>query len=290
VKSAFVAVVGRPNVGKSTLINTIVGAKVSITSSRPQTTRNSIRGIVHGDGWQLVLVDLPGIHKPKKALGDRLNKLVYGTLAEADIALLVLDATAPIGLGDRMIAARLEEAGLPCVVAVNKTDLAESEAVAEMLSVAAAWQFDAYVPCSGLEGTATDVLLHELLRLTRAGPAYFPLDTITDQSEPAIVAELIREKWLDHLRDELPHSLTVVVEEISTRPNGDVYVDARAIVERASQKGILIGKGGKLLKSVGTEARQEIEAFFGATVYLDLRVRVEKEWQNTPSLLDRLGF
>jgi GTP-binding protein Era len=290
VKSGFVALVGRPNVGKSTLVNAAVGSKVAITSPRPQTTRNTIRGVVHRADAQLVLVDSPGLHKPRNALGERLNRLVYGTLAEADAALFVLDATAPVGPGDRLIAERLREAGAATVVAVNKTDVGNKDEVVSQLGDAGQWDFAAYVPVSALTGENVSLVVEELIALMPEGPAYFPAEMVTDQPEQVVIAELVREKYLARLREELPHSLTVTVEDMEERANGITHIEARVIVERDSQKGIVIGKGGKMLKTVGQEARAEIEALLGTRVFLELRVRVEKDWQDKPQLLDRLGF
>lgn len=290
MKSGFVAVVGRPNVGKSTLVNAAVGSKVTITSPRPQTTRNTIRGVVHTDDAQVVLVDSPGLHKPKNALGERLNRLVYGTLAEADAVLFVLDATAPIGPGDRLIADRLQEAVTPVVVAVNKTDAASSDEIAVQLARAGEWDFAGYVPVSALREEGLAPLLDELIALMPDGPAYFPADMVSDQPESHVIAELVREKYLARLREELPHSLTVVVDGVEERDGGTLYIGGRVVVERESQKGIVIGKGGALLKEVGSEARAEIEGLLGAPVFLDLRVKVERGWQDQPQLLDRLGF
>lgn len=295
-QSGFVAVVGRPNVGKSTLVNALVGSKVAITSKRPQTTRNTIRGIVtrfaeSGEpDAQLVLVDTPGLHKPKTALGERLNALVYGTLAESDVNLFVLDATQPVGPGDRRIAQRLKDAGTPAVVVVNKVDLASKPVVAERLLEAAEWDFEAYVPASALEGEAVEAVAGELFNRIPDGPLYFPPDAISDQPEQQLIGEIVREKFLDRLREELPHSLTVVVRELEQRDSGTFYVDALVIVERSSQKGIVIGKGGSMLRTAGAEARSELETILGTKVFLDLRVRVEKDWQQQPELLDRLGF
>jgi GTP-binding protein Era len=290
MRSGFVAVVGRPNVGKSTLVNAAVGSKVAITSPRPQTTRNTIRGVVHGLDAQLVLVDSPGLHKPKNALGERLNRLVYGTLTEADAALFVLDATAPIGPGDRRIASRLLEAEIETVVAVNKVDAASKDQVVAHLGEAGEWNMAAYVPVSALEGDGVTEVVAELSTLMPEGPAYFPPDMVSDQPERLVIAELVREKYLARLREELPHSLTVVVDDVEERDGGTTYIGGRVIVERDSQKGIVIGKGGGLLKTVGAEARAEIEALLGSAVFLDLRVKVEKGWQDEPQLLDRLGF
>jgi GTP-binding protein Era len=295
-RSGFIAVVGRPNVGKSTLVNALVGTKVAITSKRPQTTRNTIRGVVtrtddsgEPDG-QLVLVDTPGLHKPKTALGERLNSLVYGTLAESDVNLFLLDALQPVGPGDRLIAERLQAAGTPVVCVVNKVDIASKPTVAERLIEAAGWDFDAYVPASALQGEALEPVVDELFARVPEGPLYFPADATSDQPEQQLIGEIVREKFLDRLRDELPHSLTVVVREMEQRESGTLYVDALAVVERASQKGIIIGKGGEMLRTAGSEARTELEAIFGTKVFLDLRVRVEKDWQQQPELLDRLGF
>jgi len=291
VRSGFVAVVGRPNVGKSTLVNALVGAKVAITSPRPQTTRNTVRGVLTTAGAQLVFVDTPGLHRPRTALGERLNRLVAGTLAEADAVVFVLDATQRIGPGDRRIAARLAEAGTAAVVvAVNKVDAVGREAVAAQLAEAAEWDFAAYVPLSALRAENLEPLVDEVVARLPEGPAYFPPGTVTDQPEEFLIAELIREKLLARLREELPHSLAVVVEGVEEQPGGVVRVEARLVVERESQKGMVIGKGGMLLREAGAEARAEIEALLGARVFLELRVRVEKDWQRRPGLITRLGM
>lgn len=290
MRSGFVAVVGRPNVGKSTLLNALVGDKVAITSPRPQTTRNTIRGIVDAPDLQIVLVDTPGLHRPRTALGERLNRLVAGSLAEADAAVLVLDATQKIGPGDRLIAERLGQAGTPVIVAVNKVDIASKGAVTEQLAQAAQWDFTAYVPLSALRGENLAPLVDELRGLLPEGPAFFPPGTRTDQPEEFLIGELIREKFLARLREELPHSLAVTVEEVAEQKNGVVRVAARLVVERESQKGIVIGKGGSMLQEAGSEARKEIETLLGARVHLDLRARVEKDWQRRPPMIERLGM
>lgn len=296
MRSGFVAVVGRPNVGKSTLVNRLVGHKVSITSSRPQTTRSVIRGVLThvAEGgepqWQIVLVDTPGLHRPRTELGSRLNRLVYGSLAETDAILFVLDATAPIGPGDRLIAERVKEAGAPVVVAVNKVDAASRADVASQLAAAAEWDFDGYVPVSALEGDGIEPLIGELEARLEEGPLYFPADQWSDQPEALVIAEIVREKFLERLREELPHSLMVRIEDLEEREDGLVTVLADVIVERKSQKGIVIGKGGSLLQLAGSEARRELEMLLGARVNLQLQVRVEKDWQRRPVLLDRLGF
>jgi GTP-binding protein Era len=295
VRSGFVAVVGRPNVGKSTLVNALVGSKVSITSTRPQTTRSVIRGVMtvmDGDQpeSQAVLVDTPGLHKPRTELGSLLNRLVYGTLAESDVVLFLLDATQPIGPGDRLIAERAAESGSPVVVAVNKVDRASDDEVIAQLAEAGEWDFDAYVPISALEADNLGPLIDELVSRLPEGPAYFPPDIVSDQPEPVLVAEIVREKYLDRLHDELPHSLAVVVDDMDTRADGLLQIDARVVVERDSQKGIVIGKGGSLLRTAGTEARQELERLFGTKVNLSLRVVVEREWQRDARMIERLGF
>lgn len=290
MRSGFVSVVGRPNVGKSTLVNALVGEKVAITSPRPQTTRNTIRGILTTDETQIVFVDTPGLHRPRTALGSRLNRLVYGSLEETDAVLFVLDATQRIGPGDRLIAERLRETEATVVVVLNKTDRAAKGKILEQLEEAAEWDFAAYVPVSALTTDGIELILDELGPLLEEGPQFFPADVHMDQPERVYAGELIREKFLHRLREELPHSLAIVVEELETRDNGMVYVGATAYVERKSQKGIVIGKGGSLLREVGAEARADLERFFGSSVYLDIRVKVEDDWQRHDQLLDRLGF
>jgi len=290
VKSGFVAVVGRPNVGKSTLVNQMVGSKVAITSTRPQTTRNAIRGVVNADEYQVVLVDTPGLHKPRTELGSRLNSLVYGTLAEADVVVFVVDATMPVGPGDRLIAERLIEAGPDVVVAVNKVDAASRAQTVSLLVEASEWPWQHYFPISARTGEGIAEMLEEIASRLPEGPRYYPEGMITDQPESMVIAEIVREKFLGRLRDELPHALTVRVEDIEERADGLLDIAADVIVERDSQKGIVIGKQGSLLKMAGTEARTELETLLGTRVNLMLRVTVEKDWQRTPQLLDRLGF
>ncbi len=239
---------------------------------------------------QAVLVDTPGLHKPKTALGERLNAMVQGTLNEADCVVLVLDASAGVGPGDRRVADRAKASGSPVICVINKVDRGSPADVAERLIQAAEWDFDVYVPTSALTGEAVETVAAAIVERLDDGPMFFPADATSDQPEHLVVGEIIREKFLDRLRDELPHSLVVRVREMEERANGTLYIDAQAIVERDSQKGIIIGKGGELLSTAGAEARIELEALFGASVYLDLRVRVEKDWQQRPTILDRLGF
>jgi len=295
-RTGFVPVVGRPNVGKSTLVNRLVGSKVAITSMRPQTTRNAIRGVVTGPPgssepeYQIVLVDTPGLHKPQTELGTRLNSLVYRTLVDADAVVFVVDATKPIGPGDRLIADRLRQARADVLLVVNKTDRAGKEATAAQLIEAAEWDFAVYVPTSALGGEGVGTLLDEIVARLPEGPLYYPPEMTSDQPENLVIGEIVREKFLDRLRDELPHSLTVRVEDVEARDDGLIDISADVIVERDSQKGIVIGKGGSLLEVAGTEARHDLESLLGSRVNLSLHVTVEKEWQRRPQLLDRLGF
>lgn len=286
------SIVGRPNVGKSTLVNALVGQKVAITSPRPQTTRNTIRGVVTLEeaSAQVVLVDTPGLHRPRTALGERLNTLVYGSLAEADAALFVLDVTQKIGPGDRRIAERLLASETKVVVALNKVDAVAKEDILVQLGEAAAWDFAAYVPVSARKRDGLELILDEVVALLPPGPFFFPPDATSDQPESLLAAELVREKYLARLRDELPHSLTVVVDDIETLDKGVVRIGATVYVERDSQKGIVIGKGGSTLRDVGSEARVDLERLFSTKVFLDLRVKVEKDWQRSDEMLDRLGF
>jgi GTP-binding protein Era len=290
VKSGFVAVVGRPNVGKSTLVNQMVGSKVTITSARPQTTRNAIRGVVHGEGYQIVLVDTPGLHKPRTELGTRLNALVYGTLAEADVVIFLVDATMPVGPGDRLISERLIAAGADVLVAVNKVDKATREQTVSQLVEASQWPFEHYFPLSAKSGEGVGDLVDEVVARLPEGPQYYPDGTTTDLPEAIVIAEIVREKFLDRLSDELPHALVVRVEDIEERDDGIIDIAADVIVERNSQRGIVIGKGGTLLGAAGSEARHELETLLGARVNLRLQVVVEKDWQRRAQLLDRLGF
>ena len=282
--------VGRPNVGKSTLVNALVGAKVAITSMRPQTTRNTIRGIVDRPDLQIVLVDTPGIHRPRTALGERLNALATASLGEADAAVFVIEATGKIGPGDRLIASRLRDASLPTVCVINKTDAAQGDAVLERLATAGEWGFAAYVPVSATAGTNLEPVVTEVAALLPEGPRYFPEGMTSDQADEFLIGEIVREKFLDRLRDELPHSLAVLVEEVLEQDNGVTRVTARILVERDSQKGIVIGAGGSLLQAAGTEARAELELRLGTRVHLDLQVKVEKDWQRHPGIVQRLGM
>ncbi len=290
MKSGFVPVVGRPNVGKSTLINALVGSKVAITSPRPQTTRNVIRGVVHRPDLQIVLVDTPGVHRPRTALGERLNARVTDSLGDADAVVFMIDATAPIGPGDRLIAERLAETAAPVQCVVNKIDVASPDAITAQLGTAGDWDFSAYVPISAVTGENLGVVVAELEAVLPEGPQFFPADMASDQSEEFLIGEIVREKFLARLRDELPHSLAVVVDEVDVGDDGITRIAARLLVERDSQKGIVIGKGGAALEAAGTEARTELETLLGTKVFLRLRVKVEKDWQQRAGVIDRLGL
>jgi GTP-binding protein Era len=291
VHSGIATLVGRPNVGKSTLLNQMVGTKVSIVSDRPQTTRNQVRGIWNGPGSQVVFIDTPGIHKPKTELGRRLNQRSIETLGAVDVVCFLIEADAPIGAGDRYIAGLLGEVDTPVILVVNKTDAAGPNEILAHLAGAAGTlgDFAAYVPLSARTGDGADALLGEITARLPEGPMYYPDGVVTDQPDTFLAAELLREKLLGMAREELPHSLAVTVEEVEDRPDLLVF---RAVVrvERDSQKGIVIGKGGAVIKEAGTAARLELEALLGTKVHLETHVKVDKDWQRRPDALDRLGL
>jgi GTP-binding protein Era len=293
-KSGFACFIGRPNVGKSTLMNALVGTKVAITSSKPQTTRRAIRGIVHRPDAQLVIVDTPGLHKPRTLLGERLDSLVRSTLGEVDVIGFCVPASDPVGPGDRFIAAELAQVRkTPVVAVVTKTDLASRREVADQLmKVSRLGDWADVVPCSAESGFQLDVVRDLLVGRLPEGMPLYPEGELTDEPEQLMVAELIREAALEGVRDELPHSIAVVVEEMRQREDRADLIDVHAwlFVERPSQKGIVIGPKGARLKDVGTRARRQIEALLGSRVYLDLRIKVAKDWQRDPKQLRRLGF
>jgi len=295
-RSGFVCFVGRPNTGKSTLTNALVGQKVAITSNRPQTTRHTIRGIVHREDFQIVLVDTPGLHRPRTLLGERLNELVKATYSEVDVIGLCIPADEAIGPGDRWIYDQIRAVAprTTLVVIVTKTDKVSKEKVAAQLLAVSELTGGAaeIVPVSATAGAQIDVLIDVLVAQLPPGPAFYPDGELTDEPEEVLMAELIREAALEGVRDELPHSLAVVIDEVSPREGRDDLIDVHAIlyVERDSQKGIVIGKGGARLREVGTAARVQIEKLLGTKVYLDLRVKIAKNWQRDPKQLGRLGF
>ncbi|GAA1912664.1 GTPase Era [Microbacterium aoyamense] len=293
-RSGFVTFVGRPNVGKSTLTNALVGEKVAITSDKPQTTRRAIRGILNRPAGQLVIVDTPGIHKPRTLLGERLNSLVEQVLGDVDVIGFCVPATEKVGPGDRRIAESLD--GYPRakkVAIVTKTDAASRDQITERLMEVDALREDwaAVIPLSALTRQQLDVLTDELLALMPVGPQLYPDDVVTDESVEDRVAEIIREAALEGVRDELPHSIAVTIEDMAPREDSDLTdIYANIIVERDSQKAIIIGHKGSRLADVGKRARAQIEPLVGTRVFLSLRVRVAKEWQRDPKQLGRLGF
>jgi GTPase len=293
-KSGFASLVGRPNVGKSTLTNALVGAKVAITSNRPQTTRRVIRGIVHRPDAQLVIVDTPGLHRPRTLLGERLDSLVRLTLTEVDVIGFCVPAADKVGPGDKYLARELSALNdTPVVAIVTKTDEVPQERIAEqLLAVSELGEWADVVPVSAVAGFQLDVLKDILVSFLPEGPALYPDGELTDEPELIMVAELIREAALEGVRDELPHSIAVLVEEMGPREDQPDLIDVHAelYVERQSQKAIIIGSKGARLKEVGTQARQQIEALLGSRVYLDLHVRIAKDWQRNPKYLRRLGF
>lgn len=291
-RAGFVSLVGRPNVGKSTLANALVGTKMAITSSKPQTTRRVIRGILTTPEGQLIFVDTPGIHKPRTLLGTRLNALVEQTLADVDVIVHLFPATEKVGPGDRHIRATLDEFPRAKKVAVvSKVDLADRHQVLERLvEVDQLGEWDLVVPLSAVSGHQLDTLVTELLALMPESPQLYPDGRITDDDEDIHLSELIREAALEGVRDELPHSLAVVIDERQNEPGEVEKIFATLYVERDSQKRIMIGTGGARLKDIGSAARKEIETLLGHKVFLSLHVAVSKEWQRDPKKLGRLGF
>jgi GTPase len=303
-RAGFAVLVGRPNAGKSTLTNALVGRKVAITSAKPQTTRHTIRGIVHRDDAQLILVDTPGLHRPRTLLGQRLNDLVADTLGEVDAIGFCMPANEKIGPGDKYIAQQLGALHRkPVVALVTKTDLVQRGALTEQLMAVDALGVEALgpggwtdiVPVSAADGYQVDTVADVLIRQMPPSPPLYPGGHLTDEPELVLVAELVREAALEGVRDELPHSLAVVVEEIvprEGRSEDNQLLDVRVnlFVERSSQKAIIIGRGGARLREVGTAARRGIEALLGSRIYLDLHVKIAKDWQRDPKQLVRLGF
>lgn len=295
-RSGFVCFVGRPNTGKSTLTNALVGAKIAITSSRPQTTRHTIRGIVHRDHAQLILVDTPGLHRPRTLLGQRLNDLVRDTYSEVDVIALCIPADEKIGPGDRWIVSQVKQMAPKTTLlgVVTKIDkVSRDQVAAQLLAVSELLGPEAdVVPVSAVKGEQVEVLVDVIASKMPEGPAFYPDGELTDEPEETLMAELIREAALEGVRDELPHSLAVVIEEVLEREENPDMLDVHALlyVERPSQKAIVIGKGGARLKEVGTNARKQIEHILGVRIYLHLHVKVAKDWQRDPKQLGKLGF
>ena len=297
-RAGFISIVGRPNVGKSTLTNALVGRKIAITSGRPETTRHNIRGIVHGEGYQLVLVDTPGYHRPRTLLGKRLNDMVREALSEVDVVLFCLPADQRIGPGDQFIARELRGIKRPIIAVATKCDAVPRDRVMKhLLSIEKLGEWAAIVPVSSVEGKGIDHLREVLAQTVPLSPPLYPDGDVTDESRDTLIAEFIREAALEGVRDELPHSLAVQVEEIIERPRreGDdrppmLDIHVNVYVERDSQKAIIIGRKGSRLKQIGTQSRAHIEELLGRRVYLDLHVRTAKDWQSDPKMLGRLGF
>ncbi len=297
-RSGFITILGRPNVGKSTLVNALVGTKVAIVSDKPQTTRTAIRGVRTTAASQMVLLDTPGVHRPRTLLGERTNQRAVESLAAVDVVCLVVPANQPIGPGDRFVADLIERAQPPARVAVvSKIDVANRDAVAAQLTQLSSGElgpFDAFVPLSARTGDGLDALVAELDARLPEGPSYYPAGAVSDQPESFLAAELVREQLLAEAREELPHSITVAVDEVEERTtnSGEPLLAVRCIVrvERESQKGIVIGKGGERLKRAGRAARLELEALLGTRVHLETRVKVDPDWQQRAGALDRLGY
>jgi GTPase len=290
-RSGFVALAGRPNVGKSTLLNGLVGEKVAIESNRPQTTRRAIRGILTREDWQLVLVDLPGVQRPRDPLTARMQRRMEAELADSDAALFVLNGDQKAGPGDRFIADAIRRSGRPTVTAVNKVDLLSRARTLEALEAAAALDLPGEIfPVSARTGAGVADVVDALVAMLPEGPFLYPPEEHTDLPVNVRIAELIREQVLRRTRHELPHAVEVEVEEMDERDDGLVVIEARVWAETESQKAILVGKGGAMVRAIGTDARQEVEALLGAHVHLDLSVRVRKGWRGDEALLDRLGI
>jgi len=290
-KSGFVSVIGRPNVGKSTLINSLIGQKVVIMSDKPQTTRNKIMCILTLDDAQILFIDTPGIHKPKHKLGEYMLKAAENTLREVEVIFFVVDATEDIGGGERYILDLLSSVKTPVILVVNKIDKIEKPKLLPIIQkYSALYNFAGVVPISAMEHTNLDNLVLEVKKYLEPGPQYYPEDMVTDQPERLVITELIREKVLHATHDEIPHSIAVDIEEIVTRPNDTLYVRAVIYVERESQKGIVIGAKGQLLKDIGRLARIDIENLLGSKIFLDLWVKVKKDWRNKEGMLRSFGY
>ncbi|KXG11320.1 GTPase Era [Anoxybacillus sp. P3H1B] len=291
-KSGFVSIIGRPNVGKSTFLNRVIGQKIAIMSDKPQTTRNKIQGVYTTESTQIIFIDTPGIHKPKHKLGDFMMKVAQNALKEVDLILFMVNAEEGFGRGDAFIIERLKEVKTPVFLVVNKIDQVHPDELLPLIEhYQSQYPFAEIVPISALQGNNVETLIEQIKKYLPEGPQYYPADQITDHPERFIIAELIREKALHLTREEVPHSIAVVIDSIE-RPEDHhtIYVSAMIIVERDSQKGIIIGKQGRMLKEIGQRARQDIEALLGSKVFLELWVKVQKDWRNKLSQLRDFGF
>ncbi|WP_071460165.1 GTPase Era [Bacillus massilinigeriensis] len=291
-KSGFISIIGRPNVGKSTFLNRVIGQKIAIMSDKPQTTRNKVQGVLTEEDAQLVFIDTPGIHKPKHKLGDFMMKVAQNTLKEVDLILFMVNAGEGYGRGEEFIIDKLQTVKTPVFLVINKIDLISPEELMSLINdYKDKFGFKEVIPISALEGNNIDRLLQQIKEYMPEGPQYYPADQVTDHPERFIVSELIREKALHLTREEIPHSLAVIIEKMEREESKDmVHVMATIIVERDSQKGIVIGKQGKLLKEIGKRARLDIENLLGSKVYLELWVKVQKDWRNRQSHLRDFGF
>ncbi|WP_405101134.1 GTPase Era [Oceanobacillus sp. FSL H7-0719] len=290
-KSGFISIIGRPNVGKSTFLNKVIGQKISIMSDKAQTTRNKIQGVLTKDDFQMIFIDTPGIHKPKHRLGDFMMKVAENTLNEVDTVLFMINADEGFGKGDQFIIDRLKQVKSPVFLIINKIDLVTPEKLLEIIDeYKDKGDFEEIIPISALQGNNVNHLLNELLKHLPDGPQYYPADQVTDHPERFVITELIREKALHLTREEVPHSIAVAMENMETRKDGVILVQATIITERSSQKGIIIGKQGSMLKNIGQQARKDIETLLGSKVYLELWVKVKKDWRNRQSQLHELGF
>jgi GTP-binding protein Era len=290
--SGFVSIIGRPNVGKSTLINHIIGQKIAIMSNKPQTTRNKIQGVHTTDQGQIVFIDTPGIHKPKTKLGDFMVKQATSTLKEVDVVLFLVDVFEGYGAGDQFIIDQLEDIKTPVFLILNKIDQVEPNQLLPIIEqYSKRYSFAEIIPISALQGNNVNTLLEQVFNRLSEGPQYYPADQVTDHPERFVVAELIREKILELTREEIPHSIAVEIEQMKQRENSDtVYVGAVVYTERDSQKRIVIGKQGSVLKEVGKRARADIEALLGNKIFLELWVKVKKDWRNQAHQLRNFGF
>ncbi len=292
-KSAFIAIIGRPNVGKSTLLNYILGEKVAIVSPKPQTTRNRIMGVLTEDEKQMIFIDTPGMHKPRTKLGDFMINSVNKTVDDVDIALMVVDATVEKSPVEEGLIQKIKDDKIPAVLAVNKTDILDKKEllIKRIAELSELCDFEAVVPISAVTGDGVDILKEELSKILPDGPAFFPEDTLTDQPERTLAAEMIREKLLYVLSDELPHGIGVVIERMKERQNAEIVdIDATVYCEKESHKGMVIGKKGAVLKKIGSEARTDIEHFLGLKVNLKLWVKVKEDWRNREGMLREMGY
>ncbi|MEX6014508.1 GTPase Era [Mammaliicoccus sciuri] len=290
-KSGFISIIGRPNVGKSTFMNKVIGHKVAIMSDKAQTTRNKVQGVLTTDDAQMIFIDTPGIHKPKHALGDYMMKIAKNTLKEVDLIMFMVNVDESIGKGDEYIIELLKQTKTPVFLVLNKIDLIHpDQLLVEIEKYQKTMDFAEIIPISALKGLNIETLLEQFKKYLEEGPMYYPKDQISDHPEQFVVAELIREKALHLTNQEIPHAIGVNVDKMTKAEGEKVQVEATIYVERDSQKGIVIGKGGKMLKEIGKRARRDIEMLLGSKVYLDLWVKVQKDWRNKPNFIKQIGY